>query len=303
VERVLEALPRGSRVVVVRLRSLGDCVLTTSALRILKDFRPDLSLAVVVEDRFREIFEGSPDLDAILPPSLPLLRRFCPLLCLNFHGGPRSAWFTALSGARWRAGFGHFRQQFAYNIRIPRAQEILGEERKVHTAEHLASAMFYLGAPPCEIPPAVLTVAQALSPANPVAVIHPFAANPAKTWPARRFVEVARRLEASGHHVTVIGGSTDDLSLFRAFRILQAAPLSEIKSLLASASLFLGNDSGPAHMAAAFGVPSIVLFGVTDPAIWGPWRAPCEVLSAPEGIHAIPVGRVLEALARLRVPA
>jgi heptosyltransferase III len=303
VERVLETLPRGSRVAIVRLRSLGDCVLTTPALRILKNFRPDLSLAVVVEDRFREIFEGSPDIEAILPPGLPALRRLRPVLCLNFHGGPRSAWFTALSGARWRAGFGHFRQRFAYNIRIPRAQEILGEERKVHTAEHLASAMFYLGAPQCEIPPAVLKVGQALSPANPIAVIHPFAAHAAKTWPAERFLQLARHLEASGAQIVMIGGPIDDFTPFRVFRTLQAAPLAEIKSLLASASFFIGNDSGPAHMAAAFGIPSVVLFSITDPEIWGPWRAPCEVLSAPEGIHTISVVRVLEALARLRVPA
>jgi heptosyltransferase III len=303
VERVLEVLPRGSRAAVIRLRSLGDCVLTTPALRILKNFRPDLSLGVVVEDRFREIFEGNPDIEAILAPSLFALRRFHPLLCLNFHGGPRSAWFTALSGARWRAGFGHFRQPFAYNIRIPRAQEILGVERKVHTAEHLASAMFYLGAPIVEVPRAVLEVGQAVSPANSVAVIHPFAANTAKSWPPQNFIEAAQHIQSAGTEVVVIGGPADDFSPFREFRALQAAPLSAIKSLLAAASLFLGNDSGPAHIAAAFGVPSVVLFSITDPAIWGPWRAPSEVLSSPEGIHAIPVSRVLDALARLRVPA
>ncbi len=59
---------------------------------------------------------------------------------------------TAASGAAFRAGFGHFRHQFAYNLRIPRAQQILSVERKVHTAEHLASAMFWLGVPLTEIP-------------------------------------------------------------------------------------------------------------------------------------------------------
>ena len=63
---------------------------------------------------------------------------------------------TELSGARYRAGFGHYRQQFVYNVRIPRAQEILHVDRKVHTAEHVASAMFFLGAPICEIPRAKL---------------------------------------------------------------------------------------------------------------------------------------------------
>ena len=138
---VLAELPRGGRLTVIRLRSLGDCVLTTPALSVLRRFRPDLHVAVVVEPRFRAIFEGNPDVDEILPPELGALRRARPDLCLNFHGGPRSAWLTALSGARLRAGFGHFQGQAAYNIRVPRAQEILNVNRTVHTAEHLASAI------------------------------------------------------------------------------------------------------------------------------------------------------------------
>ena len=67
-DSVLECLPRGSRVAILRLRSLGDCVLTTPALDILKRFRPDLRIAVFVENRFREIFEGNPDLAEILLP-------------------------------------------------------------------------------------------------------------------------------------------------------------------------------------------------------------------------------------------
>ena len=64
-DSVLECVPRGSRVAILRLRSLGDCVLTTPALDILKRYRADLHLAIFVENRFREIFEGNPDLAEI----------------------------------------------------------------------------------------------------------------------------------------------------------------------------------------------------------------------------------------------
>jgi ADP-heptose:LPS heptosyltransferase len=107
--RVLESLPDRGRVAVVRLRSLGDCVLTTPALDILKQSRPDLRIAIVVEDRFAPIFEGNDALDAILPPAIPALRNWGPALCLNLHGGSRSAALTAASGAEFRAGFAHFR--------------------------------------------------------------------------------------------------------------------------------------------------------------------------------------------------
>ena len=75
---------------------------------------------------------------------------------------------------------GHYRQQFVYNVRIPRAQQILGVERKVHTAEHLASAMFYLGAPVVEIPRAKLAALPSTAkPSRPTAVIHALASQPA----------------------------------------------------------------------------------------------------------------------------
>jgi ADP-heptose:LPS heptosyltransferase len=315
VESVFDSLPPGSRVAVIRLRSLGDCVLTTPALDILKRFRPDLRLAVVVEDRFRAVFKGNPDIDGILPPDLAALRRFRPDLTINFHGGTRSAWMTALSGARYRAGFGHYRHQFPYNVRIPRAQQILGVARKVHTAEHLASAMFFLGAPHGEIPRARLVAVEegplpygrgSVSGVTAAgeggafrrhAVLHPVAAAPEKTWPAVRFLQVAVHLRSTGLDPVFVGAPADDLSAFTSFRTLQAS-LAELKGLLARAVLFVGNDSGPAHMAAAFGLPVVVFFGASDREVWAPWRTASEVLPLTASAES-----AINALARLRVAA
>lgn len=303
---VLECLPGGARVAVVRLRSMGDCILTTPAISILKQARPDLSISVVVEERFASLFEGNPDINEILLPDRPRLRKWRPYLCLNLHGGGGSAALTAFSGARFRAGFAHFQYSAIYNVKIPRAQEILGVDRKVHTAEHLASALFYLGAPRVEIPRAKLFVTNSIQGRGPLAqcVIHPCASAPEKTWPADRFIEVASYLEKSLELEPVfIGGPGEDLSLFRRWRIVSAAPLAETKSLISRASLFIGNDSGPAHMAAAFGIPSVVIFGASDPAIWAPWRTQAEVLTGRDGINSIGVHDAMEAFDRLRVRA
>jgi ADP-heptose:LPS heptosyltransferase len=302
------------------MRSLGDCVLTTPALRILKRHRPDLRVAVAVEHRFRAIFEEHPDVDEILPPELAPLRTWRPALCLNLHGGTRSAWMTAASAAPYRAGFAHYRHQFVYNVRIPRAQQILGVDRTVHTAEHLASAMFYLGAPFEEIGPATLWVAPwgrppglpgaegaVSSPGRPGdlphAILHPVAATPEKTWHPAGFLAVAAHLKSTGLDPVFIGAATDDLSAFSAYRTLSGAPLGEIKRLLSTASLFVGNDSGPAHMAAAFGLPVVVIFGASNPAIWGPWRTTSEIVTSPGGIAEVSTAQVLAALQRLKVHA
>ena len=298
-QTVLERLASGARVAVIRLRSLGDCVLTTPALDILKQARPDLRVAVVVEDRFAPIFEGNDAVETTLPPKIPAIRDWKPELCLNLHGGNRSAALTAASGASIRAGFAHFRIQLPYTVKIPRAQQILYVDRVVHTAEHLASAIFYLGAPRMDIPRARLSGVKRTS-SKPYAVIHPVASHPSKTWPAERFLAVAAHLDIEP---VFIGARGDDLTPFQKYHTLAGAPLTEIKNLLANATLFIGNDSGPAHMAAAFGLPVVVLFGPSNIDVWRPWKTSAEVLSHPDGIASISTEQVLAALSALRVHA
>ena len=223
-ENLLDRLPSGARITVIRLRSLGDCVLTTPALALLKQFRPDLRVTVVVEPRFAAVFEGNPDVERISDGFTPAD------LVINLHGGPRS---VALAlGSRFRVGFGHHKGAFLYSHRIPRAQEILGIERRVHTAEHLASAMFWMGVPQSEIPRAKL-FAEPAPDRGSYAVIHPFASAPDKTWPASRFVEVARRL--SGLEPVFLAGPNDDIAPFEEFRVLKNAPLARVKSVISGA--------------------------------------------------------------------
>jgi ADP-heptose:LPS heptosyltransferase len=259
-----------------------------------------------VEPRFHDLFDGHPDVDEILAPEVGAVRAFRPDLCLNFHGGTRSVSLTALSGARYRVGFDHHRLSASYNVRIPRAQEILRTDRVVHTAEHLASAMFHLGVPRCKIPRAKLPPYPSGPPPyvkENIAVLHAVATAAGKIWPAANFEEVAAHLKNAGVEPVFIGGPGDDLSRFAAYRNVIGAPLKEALKLIASAALFVGNDSGPAHMAAAFGVPVVVIFGESDPAIWGPWRTAGDALSSPEGIAGVQVSQVIDALQRLRVNA
>jgi len=293
-ESLLARLPSRSRIAVIRLRSMGDCVLTTPALALLKAYRPDLQVRVVVDPRFAGVFEGNPDVDEISPRVGGRVD-----LALNLHGGTRSAWMTLASGAKFRVGFGHHRFSGIYSHRIPRAQEILGEERPVHTAEHLASAMFWLGVPRTEIPRAKLAAGMRPS-YPPYVVMHPFAATAEKTWPGERFIEVAGRLQSAGLEPMILAGPSDNASAFSKFQVFRNAPLAEVKSLMSGAALFIGNDSGPAHVAAAFGIPVVVLFGPSDPVTWAPWRTEARVLTSNGGIGEIAVDEVMTATEALR---
>jgi heptosyltransferase III len=300
---LLEQLPAGSRVCVIRLRSMGDCVLTTPALSLLKTARPDLEIGVAVEPRFAAVFDGNPAVSNIIDPNWMAVRRWNAKLCVNLHGGSRSFWMTLFSGAKWRAGFAHHNFTFAYNVKIGRAQTILGVRGIVHTAEHLASAFFALGVPITDVPRAQLFVRERETETLPVqgryAVLHPFAATPEKRWPADRFCELARFLKLWKVEPVILAGAGDDASDFSAHRVFQGS-LSEAKALVSKASLFVGNDSGPAHIAAAFGVRTVVLFGPSKPAIWGPWRTESEIVVGPDGLANVPVSRVVSALERLR---
>lgn len=282
--------------VVIRLRSLGDCVLCTPAIQLLKQARPDLDVRICVEDRFAAIFEQT------LQPSARAIRAFAPDLCLNLHGGTRSARLTLLSGARTRAGFDIFKPAWIYNAPIPTAQEVLGVARRVHTAEHQASAVFYLGVPVQEIPRACVPALPGPSPQAPesaYAVIHPMASAPEKTWPASSFLQLASHLANElGLEPLFIGGPGDDLSAFQAFRTLLGTPLSDLARLVRGAALFIGNDSGPAHVAASFGTPQLVFFGPSDEEIWRPWRTPHQLLKA-NPIQKISVEEAIRALSKL----
>ena len=74
---------------------------------------------MVVEDRFADVFADNSDIAEVLNPSARALRAFAPDLCLNLHGGTRSARLTLLSGARLRAGFDIFKPGWIYNTPIP----------------------------------------------------------------------------------------------------------------------------------------------------------------------------------------
>jgi ADP-heptose:LPS heptosyltransferase len=97
------------------------------------------------------------------------------------------------------------------------------------------------------------------------AVIHPFSGSTRKNWPLDKFRGVARQLEAR-MPVRWCSGA-DDPPLPNAMRIDN---LWELASWLASARVYLGNDSGITHLAAAVGTPTLAIFGLTDPDVWAP---------------------------------
>ena len=137
-------LPR--KILLLRLRRLGDVILTTPAITLLKRAFPAASLTYLVEEPFRRLVEGNPHLDRVL--AIPAKQKTSELIALirsirregydvllDFHGGPRASWITLLGGARLKVGYAIKGKGFLYDIRVPRS----GERGPVHSVENHAN--------------------------------------------------------------------------------------------------------------------------------------------------------------------
>jgi len=116
--------------------------------------------------------------------------------------------------------------------------------------------------------------------------VHPGSGSPAKNWPSERFLEVARNLSGGRAWLLVRGPAEGASPLSRGAVDARQWPLRVLGAVLARAGLFLGNDSGVAHLAAAAGAPTLVLYGPTDPALWAPVGPAVVTLRAPGGAVA-----------------
>jgi ADP-heptose:LPS heptosyltransferase len=115
-------------------------------------------------------------------------------------------------------------------------------------------------------------------------VIHPFSGSPAKNWPLEKFRELAASIEG---RVEWCAGPEEELAGARRFD-----DLYELGQWLTRARLYIGNDSGVTHLAAAVGTPVVAIFGPTDPGVWGPRGRTVKIVRAEGGLDGLPVSAV-----------
>jgi ADP-heptose:LPS heptosyltransferase len=309
---LLPDLPQGAEVLVARLRSLGDIVLETPAIAALHAWRPDLRICVLVEPRFQGALEGNPAVaellfsDRFAATVARLRRRRFPIL-YNQHGGPRSALLTAASGSPRRVGWKGFQFSFAYNVQVPDAGEFYGRP-VVHTVEHRISQFYWTGLPRGPIPKAqVFPQREAMDRVRgvleengirrgvPYAVLQPGARSATMRWPAAKFAAVARWLRDARGIASVVNLSAREEEIAGEVRkemrdcavVPQAMDVRELIALVAGARLFVGNDSGPVHVAAATARPCVAIYGSTNPEQWRPWGTEHRVVATGATFRAI----------------
>ena len=303
-----------SRILLVRLRQIGDVAFTTPAVHALRQRFPSAHLSYLVEPAAAPIVVNNPHLNQVIVApraggvrgllgDLALGRRLRAErydLAIDFHGGPRASLLTWLSGAAERLGYDVQGRGWMYTRRIARPREL----RPRHSVENQWDLLAPLGVAPPDRwafpmempadPAAAAAVADRLTRAgvagDRLVVIHVSAGNPFRRWPAAHFADLAVSLAAGDprRRIIITSGPSERDAARRVIAEAQARlgdggasqllscgefSLAELRALLDRASLYLGGDSGPLHVAATTRVPIVGLYGPTLPIRSAPWRA------------------------------
>ncbi len=296
---------RVERIALFRALHLGDLLCAVPALRALRERFPGAEITLIglpwvrglldrypYVDRFQE-FPGYRGLEGLAwepvrtESFLEEARRRRYDLALQMHGDGRvSNGFVAQLGAR--VSLGYRSEASGLPPKLDLELRWAEGEHEVQRWLRLVSVLGAMGTPRLEFPLAPRDWMEAERVATragidlqkPMVGLHPGGKEPSKRWPAERFAQVADRLAGETEAQVVVTGSREELEIAhraaalvrsgRARVVAGETSLGGLAALLARMRLLVTNDTGPSHLAAALGVPSVVIFGPTDPRRWAP---------------------------------
>jgi len=318
------SLPSGfipSRVLVIKLCCLGDVLMATPSLRLLRRAFPHAQIDLAIGSWSRPAIFNNPNLDEIIDtgqlgggyyPWADYLRLAWRLrrrrydLAIVLERSVFATLLPALAGIPYRAGLDSEGRGFPLTVRVPCSPQRHEADLYLDVAEAALKTMrvpksddlaieargqrleFY----PTEEDKATVA-GRFADKRRPLVAIHPGGAvNPgsvllSKRWPSERFAAIADRLiECLGASVLLLGGVTDVEAVEAVRRQMRHPALildpglsfGQLGAAIACCDLYIGNDSGPAHLAAAVGTPVVVVFGPTDPRVYGPYGGAGEAV-------------------------
>lgn len=285
--------PRRS-ILLIKLRGIGDLVLATPAIRALREAYPDLFLTALAPQGSGEVLLGNPHLNEVrfyrnassIPSMLAWFRRRRFDLVVNLHAGSSSVFLARMSGAEEKLIHSYSGRSKWSTVPIgdgpdSRRPSLL---RDLWALEHIGVVAsgyrteVFPGRDEKEWGGEFLS--RVFATRRPVLAIHPGGKTQAKRWPVERFSQVAEVAVSRGlaNVVVIVGKGEENLArrmqgtMLSRPVVVQGLSLRRVMGLLSGASLFLGNDSGLLHIAAALGLKTIALFGPTSAWEWHPYR-------------------------------
>lgn len=315
------------RILLVRPRLIGDVVLTTPAIRAVREKYPSAHIAYLVEPLSAPVVQRNPHLNEVIVAAAPdaprrlwrdlrlavELRRKRFDLAIDFHGGPRSSMLTWASHAPIRIGYRVPGRSWMYTTAVPRPRVLRARhsvDNQWDLLEPLGIARPTAATHPTEVPgsPEAERAVErwlrdwGITSADRLVVLHAGARVRFRRWPPEHFAEAIvaiGRAEPRARFVVLAGPGEDtaarivDMARERLGAATstvidpQTMPLDHLQALAARAAVFIGSDSGPLHLAGTTGVPIVGLYGPTLPATWAPWRPPDRV-TIPLEVEGLP---------------
>lgn len=279
-------------ILLIKPRGIGDIVLSTIVLDNLKSHFPFARIDYLTENFARHTLKNNPMVNKVIGFSkkdfllkvVSKIRKEKYDLVIDLWSNPRSAQFTFLSGAKYRVGFAYRGRKYAYNI--------LGTSEKGnhHSAEHNLELLkplgvkirskdihYYLG-------DAEKLFAEDFFTDNSLQNNLVFGIIPSGGWDSKRcdkrkWVEIClAAIEKCKCKILVIWGPGDEgdaefikENLHSYCTLAPKSTLEQMAALISKCNLVIANDSGPMHISAALGVPTLGIFGPTNPKAHGPY--------------------------------
>ena len=336
---------RFRRILLIRRKALGDALVTMPAVLKVASAWPTAAIDLVVDRPFASLLAGlAPGIRILTWPGpsawswIRDLRSRRYDLVIDWLGNPRTAMWTALTGASVRVGYDLPRRSWAYNIKVPR-NRLAERPLRGFAGEAFLDPLRLLGLDPepwgdgfasgSVREPATAGLGQTYRRWLPQwtaasgrrVVVMLSATWPAKAWPDHHGADLLLRLRERGLNPLLVTGPGDEdleTALRRRLPGDAFAPptnLLELADLLREADLFVGTDCGARHLAASLGVPTVTLFGPTDPQGWNPASprhvavrtgvacSPCDLTECPVDGHPcldeLTPGMVLAAIEKM----
>jgi heptosyltransferase-1 len=307
------------KILIIKPSSLGDIVLALPALSALRRSFPEAKISWLIRPEFAPLLKNHPDLSEVILFDRKFLgkawyhpRAFASLVSLiwrlnrskfdtviDLQGLFRTACFAWLSGCRKRLGMADARElgHIFYTHKIAQDKDC------IHLVDYYLKIAQNAGVSDIQVhfllpvdSAAEIAVDRLLKSHGidgPFAVFVPTSAREDKCWQVERFATLADRVSKDFGLSIIATGSASEKDIVERLKTLAKVPIanfagatsiSELVALLKSARLVVSNDTGPGHIAAALGVPVVMLFGPTNPARVHPYNRPqCAVAVEPNG--------------------
>jgi ADP-heptose:LPS heptosyltransferase len=315
-------MPKGKveKILVIKLSALGDFVLALAAMKRIRQAHPKARIELLTTPPFEGLAKASPYFNAVYTDGRPEGFAEWVALRTRLRGAGYARVYDLQTSAHSNRIFQVLRPNpppwsgIAFGCSLPHKNPL---RNKMHTLERQADQLMYAGAWPDaptsdgEAPPPDLSwlkdagerpVPGAVKP-RPYVMFVPggSAHRPEKRWPVESYGELARILYGRGLDIVVIGGPQEtplaqaiQRQVPRARDLTGRTDFARIAHLGAKAALAVGNDTGPLHLAAAGGAPTVVLFSqASDPALSAP-RGRVAVLQT-QKLSELPVAKVAQA--------